>query len=195
MSVLQSSNNLDAALGSALRDIRKSHNLTARALSQKSGVSAAMISRLERGHASASMATLNALSQALNVPLVSLFREIATEHSDYTHVKSGEGLVSTRLVGDHSHRYVSLALHTRSELQFEARSVTLVRQDSHPPQYVSHGVVFVYALQGQAIYQYGQRDFVLNPGDSISVDAELSHGFTEVITDTFTFLTVQAERR
>ena len=69
MSALPSSNTLDAALGSALRDIRKSHSLTARALSQKSGISAAMISRLERGHASASMATLNALSQALNVPL------------------------------------------------------------------------------------------------------------------------------
>jgi len=73
MSALPSSNTLDAALGSALRDIRKSHSLTARALSQKSGISAAMISRLERGHASASMATLNALSQALNVPLVSFF--------------------------------------------------------------------------------------------------------------------------
>ena len=129
------------------------------------------------------------------MPLVSFFREIATEHSDYTHVRSGEGLVSTRLVGEHSHQYVSLALHTRSELQFEARSVTLERQDSHPPHYVSHGVVFVYALQGQAIYQYSQRAFILHPRASISVDAELSHGFTEVITETFTFLTVQAERR
>ena len=32
-------------------------------------------------------------------------------------------------------------------------------------------------------------------GDSLSLDAELSHGFKTVSTPTFTFLTVQAERR
>ena len=52
----------------------------------------------------------------------------------------------------------------------------------------------IAALEGEAIYRYGQARFTLKPGDSISVDAELNHGFVEVLTPEFTFLTVQAER-
>ena len=70
----------------------------------------------------------------------------------------------------------------------------LERDRGHPPTYVGQGVVFVQVLQGEAIYRYGQQQFTLATGDSISVDAELSHGFIEVLTPKFVFLTVQAER-
>ncbi|MGB0968524.1 MAG: XRE family transcriptional regulator, partial [Halocynthiibacter sp.] len=63
------------------------------------------------------------------------------------------------------------------------------------PTYVGHGVVYIQVLEGEAVYRYGAEDFTLYPGDSLSIDAELSHGFVEVLSDTFTFLTVQAERR
>ena len=53
---------------------------------------------------------------------------------------------------------------------------------------------FVQVLKGEAIYRYGQQRFTLATGDSISVDAELSHGFIEVLTPKFVFLTVQAEK-
>ncbi len=186
---------VDLAIGSAVRDLRENQGLTARQLAADSNVSAAMISRIENGQASPSISTLNALSKALNVPMVSLFRETSSSHVDFTHVKEGEGLRSTRLVDSHSHEFINLAFHTRRDLQFEARRVTLVRQSARPPNYVGHGVVFVYALEGEAVYSYGQRDITLKPGDSLSLDAELRHGFKEVITEEFTFLTVQAERR
>ena len=57
-----------------------------------------------------------------------------------------------------------------------------------------HGVVFVQVLYGEAVYRYGQNLITLREGDSISVDAELNHGFVDVLTPEFTFLTVQAER-
>ncbi len=129
------------------------------------------------------------------MPLVSLFRETTSGHTDFTHVKKGEGLASTRIVGDHDHEFINLAFHTRRDLQFEARMVTLVRQAARPPVYVGHGVVYIYAVNGDAIYQYGQREISLSEGDSLSLDAELSHGFKEVVSAEFTFLTVQAERR
>ena len=187
--------NVDTAIGSALRDLRESHNLTARQLAAQSGVSAAMISRIENGQASPSISTLSSLARALDVPLVSLFRETASEHTDFTHVVANEGLKSTRIVGGHSHEFINLAFHTRRDLQFEARMVTLIRQSASPPTYIGHGVVFIYAVEGEAIYGYGQRDITMKAGDSLSIDAELSHGFKRVVTPEFTFLTVQAERR
>jgi transcriptional regulator with XRE-family HTH domain len=190
-----SSEAVDAAIGSALRDLRENLRLTARQLAAESGVSAAMISRIENGQASPSIATLRALAKALNVPLVSLFRETGSDHTDFTHVVANEGLRSTRIVGGHSHEFVNLAFHTRRDLQFEARMVTLIRQSASPPIYIGHGVVFIYVVEGEAVYGYGQLEIVLKAGDSLSIDAELSHGFKRVITPQFVFLTVQAERR
>lgn len=186
---------VDLAIGSALRDLRERRSLSARQLAARAEVSAAMISRIENGQVSPSISTLNALSQALDVPLVSLFRETASVHTDFTFVKKGEGLKSTRIVEDHIHEYTNLAFHTRRDLQFEARLVTLTRQETRPPVYIGHGVVFVHALEGEAIYGYGPQEFHLKAGDSVSLDAELSHGFKEVVTPKFIFLTVQAERR
>jgi transcriptional regulator with XRE-family HTH domain len=186
---------IDLAIGSAVRDLRENRGLTARQLAAKSGVSAAMISRIENGQASPSISTLNALSRTLDVPLVSFFRETSSNHVDFTHVRYGEGLYSTRMVDNHSHEFINLAFHTRRDIQFEARRVTLVRQTARPPVYVGHGVVFVYALEGEAVYGYGEHAFTLKAGDSLSLDAELRHGFKRVITETFSFLTVQAARR
>ena len=124
---------IDLAIGSAERDLRENLNLTARQLSVQSNVSAAMISRIENGQASPSIATLSALGKALNVPVVSLFRETSSSHVDFTHVKEGEGLPATRMVDTHSHDFINLAFHIRRDLQFEARQVTLVRQTARPP--------------------------------------------------------------
>ena len=186
---------IDLAIGLSLRDLRERRGLTARQLAANADVSAAMISRIKNGQVSPSISTLSALSRALDVPLVSLFRETTKDHTDFTHVKKGEGLKSTRIIDDHSHEYVNRAFHRRRDLQLEANMVTLVRQDARPPVYIGHGVVFLYAVEGEAVYGYGQRDITLKAGDSLSLDAELSHGFKKVVTPRFTFLSVQAEVR
>ena len=186
---------IDLAIGSALRELREDRELTARQLAAEADVSAAMISRIENGQVSPSISTLSALSAALDVPLVSLFRDTASNSADFTHVKAGKGLRSTRIVEDHSHEFTNLAFHTRRDLQFEARIVRLERQEAKPPVYVGHGVIFLYAIEGEALYGYGQREILLKTGDSLSLDAELRHGFKAVKTPSFTFLSVQAERR
>ena len=191
----QPSGAIDLAIGLSLRDLRERRGLTARQLAANADVSAAMISRIENGQVSPSIATLGALSRALDVPLVSLFRETAEAHTDFTHIKQGDGVTSTRIIDDHSHEYVNRAFHRRRDMQFEANMVTLVRQEAKPPVYVGHGVIFLYVLDGEAVYGYGQREITLKAGDSLSLDAELSHGFKTVITPKFTFLSVQAETR
>lgn len=185
---------IDRAIGASLKDLRRQRGHSARSLADQSGISAAMVSRIENGLVSPSIGTLAALAEALEVPIVSLFREARTDHTDYTLVRAGEGLRSTRIAEGHSHEYVNLALHARKDLRFQARQVALRRDGGPPPTYLGHGVVFVRVMEGEAVYRYGQQSFTLRAGDSISVDAELNHGFVEVLTDKFVFLTVQAER-
>jgi len=67
--------------------------------------------------------------------------------------------------------------------------------DNEIPRYVGHGVVFLHVLSGQARYLYGKQEMTLSEGDSLSIDAELSHGVLQVLSEEFTYLSVQAEAR
>lgn len=185
----------DQAIGSALRDLREARGISARHLAEQSGVSAAMISRIENDQVSPSISTMSALSDALGVTLVSLFRDIVSERTDYTHVKKGAGLRSTRIVGEHIHHYVNLASHRRRDLNFEAHMITVTPQDCESPRYVGHGVVFIHVIKGSAHYCYGKQTLTISAGDSLSIDAELTYGFTKILTPELIFLSVQAEAR
>ncbi len=189
-----SSKTIDGAIGGAVSDLRAERGMSARELAERSRVSPAMISRIESGQVSPSISTLQALSDALGVPLVALFRNTVPAHADWTHVKGGDGLRSARVHGEHNHEFTQLSFHRRADLQFEAHRITLTRQGARPPTYVAFGVVFLYAVQGRAIYQYGGQELTLDAGDSLSVDGEMNHGFKEVLTPKFTFLSVQAGR-
>ena len=185
---------IDTAIGASLKELRQRRSQSARWVADQSGISAAMVSRIENGLVSPSIGTLAALAEALEVPIVSLFRAARTDHTDYTLVRKGQGLRSTRIAEEHKHEYINLATHSRKDLHFIARRVTLLRDDGKPPTYVGHGVVFIQVLQGEAVYQYGWTRHILRSGDSISVDAELNHGIAEVLSAKFEFLSVQAER-
>ncbi|MEM9603415.1 MAG: helix-turn-helix domain-containing protein [Pseudomonadota bacterium] len=186
---------VEQAIGETLRTLRTAADLTARELAARSGVSTAMISRIESAQVSASISTLTALSAALDVPLVRFFRDTDGRRGDYTVVRAGEGIRSRRLVESHVHDFENLAVHVRRDLQFEARIVTVTRQASSPPQYVGQGVVFVHILAGEAVYACGEDTVTLGVGDSVTLDAEMRHGFQAVLSDTLVFLTVQSERR
>jgi len=99
------------------------------------------------------------------------------------------------MMGDHIHHYVNLATHRRRDLNFEAHTVTMTQQDCEAPSYVGHGVVFMHVLEGSAIFLYGKQTLKLSRGDSLSIDAELTYGVSEVLTREFVFLAVQAEAR
>lgn len=184
------------AVGAVLRDLRTQRGLSARDLAAASGVSAAMVSRIEGGRVSPSLATLSSLAVALDTPLASLFRETGAPRADLTHVKAGEGLVATRVAGSHAHEFTVLGFHNRPGLRFEPVLVTLTRhEDARPPEYRGAGCVFLHMLEGEALYGWDSRRIRLGPGDSLSFDAEPRHGFLDLISERVRFLSVQAERR
>jgi transcriptional regulator with XRE-family HTH domain len=187
---------INMAVGRTIRELRDLKRMTARDLGLRAGVSPAMISRVESGQVSPSLSVLEMLAAALEVPMVSLFRDTGSAVADFTHVKKGQGLKSTRLMGQHIHDFVMLGFHRRRDLQFESLLVTIERnENTSPPTYTGHGCVFVYVLEGEAIYRYGQQEVKLGEGDSLCLDAELRYGIQEVLSPRLRFLSVQAERR
>jgi transcriptional regulator with XRE-family HTH domain len=192
----RATSSINALVGRTIRELRELKQLTARDLASRAGVSAAMISRIESGQVSPSLSMLEGLSIALEVPMVSLFRDTGSTVADFTHVRRGEGLKSRRLMGQHSHDFAMLGFHRRLDLQFEALMVTIERTETtSPPTYTGHGCLFVYVIEGAALYRYGTTLIELGEGDSLCLDAELRYGIQAVLTPRLRFLSVQAERR
>lgn len=187
---------LNSAIGRAIFALRRQQAVTASELAKRAGVSAAMISRIEKGQVLPSLGVVQSLALALNVPMSAFFQDTNSTVTDVTHVRKGAGLKSVRRLGAHTHEYVVLGFHRRADLQFESHLITVKRhRKAAPPTYVGNGCVAIYVLEGKAIYRHGDRQFQLSAGDSLSFDAEQCYGIQEVLTPRVRFLSVQAERR
>jgi DNA-binding XRE family transcriptional regulator len=67
---------LEALIGLEIRSLRKSKDLTVAELGAAAGISTGMLSKVENGAISPSLATLHALATALSVPITRLFTRI-----------------------------------------------------------------------------------------------------------------------
>lgn len=183
---------ISGAVGLALRRHRVAAGLAIRELGRLAGVSSAMISRIENGQVSPSLATLEALSRAMSIPVIALFQD-TIRTADVTFVKAGNGLAAKRYAPGHVHDYRGLANFTDQGLRFSAARVTLERAGNGThPVYHSRGYVFLTIIHGTCLYSCGAADYAMAPGDSLSFDAQLRHCVKEVTSDTVTFVTVAA---
>lgn len=185
---------IGSAVGSALRDHRVFASMSIRELGKAAGVSSPMISRIENGQVSPSLATLEALAAALEVPVVSLFQN-TIRTADVNFVKAGEGIRAKRHAPGHVHDYRLLASFQSQGLKFTAAEVTLNREeDVTHPVYFSRGYVYLTPLKGRCAYDCGGTLFELDVGDSLAFDAQIRHGVSEVLSESFTFITIAAIR-
>lgn len=183
---------LGGAVGVALRRHRIAAGLAIRELGRASGVSSAMISRIENAQVSPSLSTLEALAAALSLPVISFFQD-TIETADVNFVKANEGLVAKRFARDHVHDYRLLANLADSQLKFSAARVTLrSNDDGTHPMYFGRGFVFLTVVDGRCVYSCGGAEFAMEAGDCLSFDAQLRHGVKSVDTEAVTFVTVSA---
>lgn len=188
----QSPLSIGDAVGVALRHQRVAAGLAIRDLGKVAGVSSAMISRIENGQVSPSLSTLEALADALSVPVMSLFQH-TVKTADINFVKAGEGISAKRFAPDHVHDYKMLANFQNNTLKFTAAEVSLDRKDNGThPVYFAQGYVFITPVSGTCVYCCGGTDFDLKPGDCLSFDAQLRHGVKSVTSESVTFITISA---
>ncbi len=184
---------VDVAVGRALHALRQTRGMTIKTLGEVAKISPGMISRIENGQVSPSLSSLTALAEALETPLISLFRHTVAS-TDVTHVRKGQGLKSQREADQHQHDFSLLGYHKRDDMRFEPVLVTLRKKPKDKlPSYYGHGCLFIYLLSGEGVYQCNDNRYHLNAGDSVSFDAAARHGFVDIISDEVQFLSVGAQ--
>jgi DNA-binding XRE family transcriptional regulator len=183
---------LDHLVGAAVKAHRSLTGLTLAELSSRSGVSTAMISKIERGQVSASLTTLQALASAIDVPLVTFFAE-TVGHTDVSYVAAGEGVTVQRQGSGYGHSYKMIGRADASHVSFESFLVTLTGPLEATPVYQHRGVEFMTMTTGEMIYRCGDAEFHMHPGDSLSFDCTSTHGPVKLLTETVQFITVVAK--
>ncbi|MCX8510055.1 MAG: helix-turn-helix domain-containing protein [Rhodobacteraceae bacterium] len=183
---------IDGAVGLALRHHRIAAGQAIRELGKIAGISSAMISRIENGQVSPSLATLEALANALSVPVISLFQH-TIQRAEVSFVKAGEGLSVTSFAADHVHASMVLAQFTNNSINFSAKRITFESHNNgNHPQSFANGYVLLTVTSGTCVYLCGGQAFELSVGDTLCFDAQLRHGVYIVTSKSVSLIVVTA---
>lgn len=180
---------LEEGIGAEVRRLRKSLDLTVAELGTAAGISAGMLSKIENASISPSLATLDALAKALNVPVSQLFAE-SEERRDCSFVKAGTGVRIERRGTKAGHQYDLLGHSLAGEIGVEPYLITL-KEDAVPYTSFRHaGVEFLYMLSGKVRYRHADRTYLMEPGDALFFDAAARHGPEELIEAPMRYLSI-----
>ncbi|MGI9434256.1 MAG: helix-turn-helix domain-containing protein [Geminicoccaceae bacterium] len=180
---------LEVAIGREVRAFRTEKGLTVAELARGADLSSGMLSKIENGLTSPSLATLRSLSKALDVPVTAFFRRYEEER-DAVFVKAGEGLAIERRGTRAGHHYQLLG-HTQSKrLAVEPYLITLTEESDVFPLFQHGGLEFIYMLEGEVDYRHGDKTYPLTPGDSLFFDADAPHGPENLIKLPIRFLSI-----
>ena len=166
---------LEAAIGRQVRSLRKKLDMRVAELAGLAGLSSGMLSKIENGLTAPSLATLKALSEALNVPVTALFQQFE-ERREATFVPAGQGLEIERRGTRSGHQYRLLGHSRDAALAVEPYMITLNDESDSFPYFQHAGTEFIYMLEGRMGYRHGDRVYTLGPGDSLFFEAAVPHG-------------------
>ena len=179
-----------AAAGGRIKALREAMGYSLRDLSEHSGVSPTMLSQVERGTTSPTLAVASRIASGLDLSLSQLLRLDETPH------------VVVGRAGDHrrhrrgGHRIEELtpplpglrADISSHELEPGASTGRPGDAPMHEPGSRETTVV----LEGEVVLVFGVDSYMLGPGDSVTFDADLPHHFENQSDATTRFVAVIA---
>jgi transcriptional regulator with XRE-family HTH domain len=167
-------------LGSKVRELRHKNQYTLQDVAAKTGLSKPFLSQIENDHVTPPVATLLKLAKAFNVGLAHFFQD--EEISDKIAITRSNERVRVERRPHHRKgevNYIYEALETKkSNKQMEPFLVDFPAQDTSEMVFVTHdGEEFLHVLEGTLEFRTVERVEILETGDSIYFESDLSHSF------------------
>lgn len=178
------------AVGARIRALREAMGLSLRDLAQRSGVSAPMLSQVERGETSPTLAVAARIAAGLELTLSQLLRLDEDRH--VVVVRRGEGRKRRRA----GHRVEELT----PPLPGQRADVSIHRLDpgavtggpGDPPIHEPGSRETAVVLEGTTTLVIDGQRHELRAGDSVTFDADLAHHFENNSNDPAELLAVVA---
>ena len=170
-----------AVLGRTLQTARKARSLTVGELSRQAGVSAGLISQLERGMGNPSFLTMSRLAEALRLPLGHFLQGSSDARQRVVRADERKKLV---LPGDHEDEMVYELLTPDLGGRLEVLRTTVPAGWTNEERPFSHrGEECVHLLRGSLQVTVGEDFYDLAEGDSITYDSSVPHWWCNATDD------------
>lgn len=156
---------------------------TREALGMESGEIAAVVGideqqylRYENAEDDIPIGFLTGFSEAFNIPLGSLLSGEEPKLSHYTLTPKGKGLYVQRYLG---YEYLSLA-HRFMNKKCEPFLVTVLPDDGEMRMNAHVGQEFDFVVEGKIRMMIGEKELILEEGDSVYMDSAYMHGMSAI---------------
>jgi transcriptional regulator with XRE-family HTH domain len=164
-----------AGLGPRIRQERQAAGMSLRELARRLGVSASLLSQIERGLAQPSVATLWAVVTELGFSLDSLFTTPADQRPSDAHVQRADDRQVIELDG--GVRWERLTPAPDADAAFAFVTYPPGRAVGHHPPATHVGKEYGYLVSGRLEIELGDDTHKLGPGDSIVFASDVPHRF------------------
>jgi transcriptional regulator with XRE-family HTH domain len=181
---------LEESIGAAVRELRQKLGLTLAQVSEQTGISRGMLSKIETGQTSAGMDSLARIARALGVTMGLLFNKYDDTSVGAQHVKKGQGMEVVRRGTRSGHTYHLLAYDQGPVKLFEPFLITMDDDSQRYPTFQHPGTEFLYILEGKLEYRCGQHAYLLEPGDALSFLGSVPHGPERMVKFPIKFLSI-----
>jgi transcriptional regulator with XRE-family HTH domain len=165
-------------IGAQIRSFREHKGETLKKVAERAGVSDSLLSQIERNKISPAIETLFKITEALGVEPDVLFRNISKER-EIDIVKSNE-----RKIFDENgilYHKLSRTINSNARNEIEAYMIEIApgkgkasAVSTHPGQ--ECGII----LTGKAEFQFADKNYLLEEGDSISFSSTVPHQIVNV---------------
>lgn len=182
---------LERAIAREVRRLRQARGLTLAGTAGHTGLSTAMLSKIENATISCSLSTLDRIAEAFDVPVTALLRDAdIRREAVFTPDGAGARIVArgTRV----GHDYTLLGALRGPHKRMEAHIVTLTEKSEEFPRFQHPGTELLYMLEGEMVYTHEDASYRMRPGDALQLDGEGIHGPSELTELPIRFLSVVA---
>ena len=172
-------------IAARVRELRSILEIDADEVASKIGVTREEFDAYENGATDIPVGKLYLIANELHVDPTVLLLGDEPRMVDYTIVRGGKGLDVERYEG---YKFSSLA-YNYIDREMEPMIVTLDPTDAIPDLVTHEGQEFNLVLEGTVAVNLGNREYILNAGDSIYFNPSIPHG-QRAIGKVSKFLTV-----
>lgn len=161
-------------LGEKIKQLRLSRGMTIKDVTEKASITRSLLSQIENNKANPSINSLMAIAQAIGVPIGSFFDEDDQHISPV--VKAKERKVLKTESGVTYHLLTPEVGNHRIEFLYNV----FEEGGSTEKMYKHIGEECGIVLQGKLKVDYGEKEYILEKGDSIILDSSKPHKLTNI---------------
>ena len=176
-------------IAARLRELREACGYTIEQLSSEISVDAALYASYEQDGHDIPISVIFAVANLFHVDFNEILTGSGGKLATYHVVRAGEGKPVDRVPG---YSFSDLAFRYAQKIM-QPLLVTLDPSDEMPKLVTHKGQEFNYVVSGVVTLVFGDREIVLNTGDSIYFNSSLPHGQKCAGNEPATFLTIIAE--